>query len=98
MLVLNGQTKTVSVEAEDGLSLLDLAIKHEVDWKFSCTRGTCARCRCLVETGGEYLEEITDAEWNRMEEHEFEEGFRLACQAIVKENAGEIVVRNVPYF
>lgn len=98
MIELKGRTKTAVVEAEDGLSILDHAIKHNVDWSFSCTRGTCARCRCLVTEGGDQLEEITDQEWDRLEPEEFEEGYRLGCQAIVKENAGTIVVINKTYF
>lgn len=98
MIELKGRTKTAVVEPEAGLSLLDHAIKHKVDWSFSCTRGTCARCRCIVTEGGQYLEEITDEEWDRLEPEEFEEGYRLACQAIVKDNAEMIKAANKPYF
>ncbi|MFB9329566.1 2Fe-2S iron-sulfur cluster-binding protein [Paenibacillus aurantiacus] len=98
MIELVTRTKTAEVEAEEGMSLLDLAVKHKLDWLFSCTRGTCARCRCLVEEGAEFLEEVTDAEWDRMEPEEFEQGYRLACQAIVKSDAGRIRAVNKPYF
>ncbi|MCU6710023.1 (2Fe-2S)-binding protein [Paenibacillus sp. J5C_2022] len=98
MIVLTGKTKTAEVEAEAGLSLLDLAMKHEVDWSFSCTRGTCARCRCLVTEGMAFLEEVTDAEWDRLEPEELDEGYRLGCQAIVREGAGRIVAANKTYF
>lgn len=98
MLELKGRTKTITVEADAGLSLLDIAIKHKLDWAFSCTRGTCARCRCLVEEGGQFLEEITDAEWDRMEPEEFDQGYRLGCQAIVKPEAGPIKAVNRTYF
>jgi ferredoxin, 2Fe-2S len=98
MIILQGRTKTKEVEAEDGLSILDLALKADVDWGFSCTRGTCARCRCLVEEGAEFLDEVTDAEWDRLEPEEFEQGYRLGCQAIVKSGAGTIKAANKPYF
>ncbi|TYP77775.1 2Fe-2S iron-sulfur cluster-binding protein [Paenibacillus methanolicus] len=98
MIELVTRTRTAEVEAEEGMSLLDLAVKHKADWLFSCTRGTCARCRCLVEEGGEFLEEVTDAEWDRMEPEEFDQGYRLACQAIVKPAAGRIRAVNKPYF
>ena len=98
MLELKGRTKSISVEAEEGLSLLDIAIKHNLDWAFSCTRGTCARCRCLVEEGGQYLEEVTYAEWDRMEPEEFDQGYRLGCQAIIKQGAGTIIAVNRTYF
>ena len=98
MIELKGKTITKEVEAEEGLSLLDHAIKHKVDWSYSCTRGTCARCRCLVTEGGEYLEEITDAEWDRLEPEEFDEGYRLGCQAVIKADAGTIKAMNKTYF
>ena len=98
MIELKGRTITAEVEAEEGMSILDLAIKHKVDWGFSCTRGTCARCRCLVTEGAEFLEEITDAEWDRLEPEEFDEGFRLGCQAVIKANAGQIKAMNKTYF
>ncbi|QHT60524.1 (2Fe-2S)-binding protein [Paenibacillus lycopersici] len=98
MLELKSRTKTITVEAEAGLSLLDAAMKHNLDWAFSCTRGTCARCRCLIEEGAEFLEDVTDEEWDRLEPEEFEEGYRLACQAIMKSDAGFIKAANRPYF
>ncbi|OMF35172.1 ferredoxin [Paenibacillus sp. FSL H8-0548] len=98
MIELKGRTKTAVVQAEAGLSLLDLAMKHEVDWSFSCARGTCARCRCLVTEGLDQLEGITDEEWDRLEPEEFEEGYRLGCQAIVKHSDAKISAANKPYF
>ncbi|MGO4349177.1 2Fe-2S iron-sulfur cluster-binding protein [Paenibacillus sp. MCAF9] len=98
MIELKGRTKTAVVKAEEGLSLLDHALKHEIDWSFSCARGTCARCRCLVTEGMEHLEGITDEEWDRLEPEEFEEGYRLGCQAIVKSTDAKIAAANKPYF
>lgn len=97
MLELRGRTKTITVEPEVGMSLLDLALKHGVDWNFSCTRGTCARCRCFVETGIELLARPTDEEEDRLEPEELEAGFRLGCQALIKQS-GTIVAINKPYF
>ncbi|MCM3627441.1 (2Fe-2S)-binding protein [Paenibacillus glycanilyticus] len=98
MIELKGRTKTAVVEAEIGVTLLKLALKAKVDWSSNCTRGTCARCRCFIEEGGAALEGITDAEWDRMEPEEFEEGYRLACQAIVKSGEMSIKAINKPYF
>lgn len=98
MLELASRTRTLTVEAETGLSLLDIAMKHGLDFAFSCTRGTCARCRCLIEAGAEFLEEVTDEEWDRLEPEELDEGYRLGCQAIVKPGAGFIKAANRPYF
>lgn len=97
MLVLKGRRNEKSVEAETGLTILDLALKHEVDWGFSCTRGTCARCRCLIEEGAQYLAEPTEEEEDRLTEEEIAEGYRLGCQALIKES-GTIQVTAKPYF
>ena len=98
MIRLRGRTKEAEVAPEAGLTILDLAMKAGIDWGFSCTRGTCARCRCLIEEGGQYLEDVTDAEWDRLEPEELEEGYRLGCQAVVKAGAGAIRAVNKPYF
>lgn len=98
MIELISRTNSINVDAHAGLSLLDHSVKYDGAFTFSCTRGTCARCRCLVLEGAEFLEEVTDAEWDRMDEEEFAQGYRLACQAIVKDNPGTIRVQNVPYF
>lgn len=98
MIELKGRTKTATVEAEAGLSILDHALKHDVDWGFSCVRGTCARCRCLITEGADQLEGITDEEWDRLEPEEFEEGYRLGCQAIVKSDQAQIKAVNKTYF
>ncbi|EXX92187.1 ferredoxin [Paenibacillus darwinianus] len=98
MLLLKGRAKSAQVEAESGFTILDLAIKAGVDWGYSCTRGTCARCRTFVEEGAGFLEDVTDAEWDRLEPEELEQGYRAACQAIVKAGAGTIRVVNRFYF
>lgn len=98
LIELTGRTKSVVVEGEEGLTLLDLALKHQVDWGFSCTRGTCARCRCLVTAGMEHLEDVTDEEWDRLEQEELDEGYRLGCQAVLKTAEAAVTAINKPYF
>lgn len=97
MLDLKGRTIHKQVAPTVGQSLLDIAIEHGIDWQFSCTRGTCARCRCLVEEGAPLLSEPSDAEWDRLDEDELEQGYRLGCQALVRA-AGTIKAVNQPYF
>lgn len=97
MLELKGRHIAKTVPIELGLTLLDHALKHEVDVGFSCLRGTCGRCRCLIEEGASLLEEVTDAEWDRLDEDELEQGFRLGCQASVHEE-GRIRAVHKPYF
>ncbi|MCS7462457.1 (2Fe-2S)-binding protein [Paenibacillus doosanensis] len=97
MITLIGRKVRKEVEREGGLTILDLAMKHGVDWSFSCTRGTCARCRCLIKEGSGLLSEPTDAELDRLEPEEIEAGFRLGCQAVVKQD-GPVTVQYKPYF
>ncbi|UUZ79466.1 hypothetical protein LJK88_30505 [Paenibacillus sp. P26] len=42
MLTLKGRRVHKTVEPETGWSILDTALKHEIDWGFSCMRGTCS--------------------------------------------------------
>lgn len=97
MLNLNGRRIRKTVEPETGWSILDIALKHEVDWGFSCMRGTCSRCRCQVTEGMELLNAPTEEELDALEPEELEQGFRLGCQAKVKQ-AGTVTVTHKPYF
>jgi 2Fe-2S ferredoxin len=97
VITLKGRKGHKQVPFESGFTILDLAIKHDVDWAFSCTRGTCARCRCMVTEGYENLKGPTDAELDRLEPEEIEAGYRLGCQAAVKHD-GPVTVTHKPYF
>lgn len=97
MVQLKGRTILKTVQAEPGSSLLDLAKKHRIDWGFSCTRGSCARCRCYVEAGHEHLSEVNEIEEMRLQTEEIEEGFRLGCQAVIV-SEGPIKAVNKTYF
>lgn len=96
-LRLMGRTQEQTMDTPVGSTLLNAALQLKVDWIYNCSRGTCARCRCQVLEGAEHLNEITDAEWNRMDEEEFEEGYRLSCQAVI-ESTGDIYAVHRPYF
>jgi len=97
MITLTGRTLTKTVESGVGRTLLELAKQAGVDWQFNCSRGTCARCRCRIESGAELLEEYTDEEWDRLGPDELDQGFRLGCQAVVKRD-GELTAVNRTYF
>ncbi|MBU7315897.1 2Fe-2S iron-sulfur cluster-binding protein [Paenibacillus oleatilyticus] len=97
MITLKGRRVTKTVEPVTGFTILDLALKAEVDWGFSCMRGTCSRCRCQVSEGMEHLNAPTEEELDNLEPDELEQGFRLGCQAKVK-SEGAIAVAHKPYF
>lgn len=97
MITLTGRTLTKSVETQIGKSLLKIAQESSIDWQFNCSRGTCARCRCIVQEGAELLSESSDAEWDRLGPDELDAGYRLGCQAVV-EREGVIKAVNKTYF
>jgi len=97
IMKLTGNTIEKMVVPEPGKTILQHAKDHEIDWQHMCKRGTCARCRCQVLEGAEFLEEPTEAEHKRLDPEEFDEGFRLGCQAVVK-TSGIISARNKTYF
>lgn len=97
MITLKGRTLTKDAPIKLGKSLLEHALATGVDWQFNCSRGTCARCRCVVEEGAGLLSEPNDAEWDRLGPDELDDGFRLGCQAVVMKQ-GVIKAVNRTYF
>lgn len=98
MIELIGRTKRSTVEAVVGRTILQLALKANVDWNFNCSRGTCCRCRCEVLDGMELLSEPSKPELEALDDEELEQGYRLGCQAKVMSGDGAIAVQNRPYF
>lgn len=98
MITFIGKTRSTDAAPQRGHTLLNLATRSKAEWGYSCSRGTCARCRCLIEEGMELLQPVTDAEWDRLEPEELEQGYRLSCQAVVNSDEAELIVRHKPYF
>ncbi|MEC0245732.1 2Fe-2S iron-sulfur cluster-binding protein [Paenibacillus chitinolyticus] len=97
MITLRTRKGDKTVESETGLTVLELALKHKLEWGHSCKRGTCARCRCFVKEGQERLAPPTEAELDRLEPEEIDLGYRLGCQAVIQET-GAVSVTHKPYF
>ncbi|UNK21324.1 (2Fe-2S)-binding protein [Paenibacillus sp. N3/727] len=97
MVELKGRNIQRFVAPVIGLTVLDLAEKNEVDWNSFCKRGTCARCRCHVSEGLEYLSPPNEAEKKRLDPEEIDEGYRLGCQTKL-ERIGAISIKHAPYF
>ena len=82
------------VEAEPGKTLLELAEEHDVKLGSACG-GVCAcsSCHCYVRQGLDTLEEMEDAEEDRLDM-----GFdvrpysRLGCQVKVPDEPEDLVV------
>lgn len=97
LVELAGRTVRRSVRPVIGATILELAEKNGVDWQSRCKKGTCARCRCHVREGSEFLTEPNDAEIDRLGEEEIAQGYRLGCQAKIA-GEGRISVRHASYF
>lgn len=85
-------SKTVEVESDQ--SILEVTHDHDVHLNHNCG-GVCAcsTCHIYVESGDEYLEEISDKEEDfidRAIDPRLES--RLACQCIILEEDAEIEV------
>jgi len=96
-LELAGRRTAKAVVPVIGKSVLELAEANGIDFASHCRRGTCARCRCRVESGGEFLNEPNAAETERLTDDEIARGYRLGCQARVA-GIGPVRIRHAPYF
>lgn len=97
MIELQGRTVTKKVPSEIGMTILQLAKKHDIDWGHICTRGNCAHCRCYIAEGQQLLSEVNKVEERRLDPEEIEAGYRLGCQATIVA-AGPIKALNKTYF
>ena len=72
-------------EAEIGMNLLDVSKRIGVDIESICGgKGTCGKCRVIVDRGMENLNEFTVAEKKKLSEDLITKGYRLACAAKFK--------------
>ncbi|MFS1512333.1 2Fe-2S iron-sulfur cluster-binding protein [Chengkuizengella sp. SCS-71B] len=94
---LKGKFKEKKVKTELNISLLDLALKNNIDWQFACTNGNCARCRCYIQEGAELLSNVNSAEKSRLDIQELKDGYRLGCQAVIVKD-GALKAMNKTYF
>ena len=79
---------------EDGQSLLELALKNDIELHHNCG-GVCActTCHLYVEKGMEFLEEITDREEDFIDRAVNPKlNSRLGCQSLINEGTGIIEV------
>jgi 2Fe-2S ferredoxin len=94
---LINKAKEIEITATSGQTILEHALRENMEWGFSCIKGTCARCRCIILNGQEGLKPPTSMEKIRLTEDELKQGFRLGCQAVVMKDM-EIFAQWKPYF
>jgi len=81
-------------DVEDGQSLLEVALKNDINLHHNCG-GVCAcsTCHLYVEMGDGFLEELNDREEDFIDRAVSPRiNSRLSCQCILQQGDGEIVV------
>ena len=79
---------------EEGQSLLELALKNDIDLHHNCG-GVCActTCHLYIDKGMEFIDEITDKEEDFIDRAVNPRlNSRLGCQSLLMEGDGEIEV------
>jgi ferredoxin, 2Fe-2S len=79
---------------EPGQSLLELALKNDIDLHHNCG-GVCActTCHLYIESGMDYIDEITDREEDFIDRAVNPKlNSRLGCQSLLLDGDGEIEV------
>ena len=79
---------------EEGQSLLELALKNDIDLHHNCG-GVCActTCHLYIDKGMEFIDEITDKEEDFIDRAVNPRlNSRLGCQSLLLDGAGEIEV------
>jgi ferredoxin, 2Fe-2S len=79
-------------DVEDGQSLLELALKNDIELHHNCG-GVCActTCHIYIEKGMEYIDEISDKEEDFIDRAVNPRlTSRLGCQSLLLEGEGEV--------
>lgn len=81
--------------AEAGQTLLELALKNDIELHHNCG-GVCActTCHLYIEQGMDHIDEISDREEDFIDRAVNPRlSSRLGCQSLLLEGKGEIIVR-----
>jgi len=87
-----GLAPVVFTNVEDGQSLLEIALKNDIELHHNCG-GVCActTCHLYVEKGMEFIDEISDKEEDFIDRAVNPRlNSRLGCQSVLLEGEGEI--------
>ena len=70
-----------------GESLYEMLTKAGIQIRSLCGgKGSCGKCKVIVQKGSEYLNDLTDSELDHLDKKEIEKKIRLACQAKVNKS------------
>lgn len=73
-IIMDGSTRSFTMP-KDGETLLEAAIKNDIDAPFSCRAGVCSTCRAKLVEG-----EVEMVANHALEDYEVEQGYILTCQ------------------
>ncbi len=68
----------IIIDVNPGETLLNAALRANIDFPHSCRVGGCAACKCKLQRGR--VRELTDNSYI-LSDKELEQGYILACQA-----------------
>lgn len=85
--------ENITVEVEDGTTILDAALDNNIDLDHNCGGNcACSTCHIVIHEGSESLNEVSEDEEELLEEVDTRyPGSRLACQCEVVQ---DLVVTN----
>lgn len=89
-----GLVPVTFTNVEDGESLLELALKNDINLHHNCG-GVCAcsTCHLYLEQGADFLEELSDREEDFIDRAVNPRlSSRLGCQCVLQPGTGDIVV------
>ncbi|MEO6731119.1 MAG: 2Fe-2S iron-sulfur cluster-binding protein [Ferruginibacter sp.] len=89
-----GRSPITLENVEDGQSLLEIALKNDIDLHHNCG-GVCAcsTCHLYVEAGDDLLEELSDREEDFIDRAVNPRiSSRLGCQCVLQDGNGTVVV------
>jgi len=65
---------------KQGTTIMEAVKSYGIDLSTICGgKGTCGKCKVRIDSGREFLEELTPAESKHLSNDEIESGYRLAC-------------------
>ena len=88
------EKQPMTVTSGEGDTLLEVALKNDIELHHNCG-GVCActTCHIYLEKGEEFVEELTDKEEDFIDRARNPKlNSRLACQCLLNEGEGEIVL------
>lgn len=89
-----GLEPRILTEVEPGQSLLEVALKNDIELHHNCG-GVCAcsTCHLYVQQGEQHLEELSDKEEDFIDRAVNPRlNSRLGCQCLLQEGSGEIII------